>query len=55
MQKGLECEENVRTTNLENDPVTALGLGEIVLSKSSKHSVGDKVTDVSRGKNTCCE
>ncbi len=29
---------------LENDPVTALGLGEIVHSKSSKHSVGDKVT-----------
>ena len=44
MQKGIDAKRMYAPPILENDPVTALGLGEIVLSKSSKHSVGDKVT-----------
>ncbi|KRZ98267.1 uncharacterized protein AC631_05973, partial [Debaryomyces fabryi] len=43
MQKGIDA-ERMYLRILENDPIITLGLGEVVLSKSSKHSVGDKVT-----------
>ncbi|CUM56375.1 unnamed protein product [Debaryomyces tyrocola] len=43
MQKGLDS-ERMYLRLLENDPIITLGLGEVVFSKSSKFSVGDKVT-----------
>ena len=43
MQKGLDSERTYLRI-LENDPIITLGLGEVVFSKSSKYSVGDKVT-----------
>ena len=43
MQKGIDS-KRMYLRILENDPVISLGLGEVVFSKSSKHSVGDKVT-----------
>ncbi len=50
MQKGLVFKKNL-FTNFRNDPVITLGLVKLCFLKSSKHSVGDKVT----GRFTCEE
>lgn len=44
MQKGIDPKRMYAPPILENDPVTSLGLGEVVLSKSDKYAVGAKVT-----------